>query len=447
MNHEKTTETIDISYGTLLESEPKLITNFVPSNAAEQREAFLRGDIRNPNHTYGKLDTINFGDTAEAITKTGETILGNPDLNPKHAAAYEQFVAGYLKKTRLLELVHVIKTTSDPAEKEAAKREYMALNIELYGEPDETTYRSLLQEKLRKIAGKNLTGQAAVLRQELFDSIGYDDSVEVPERFKPSTETVEWMHEVVETLYGNMLAHVPEDKETFTVVEAQQVFQEIIDEEFEGAGEGWVVDVEDAKSINVKAAEKRIVIPTDRGDLSRDVLRKLIVHELGVHMLRAITGADTDLHPLGHGLDNYYDAEEGLGVVMEQALQGQFKEAGIDHYITAGLAYHDKKDFRGIYEAKWRLSVLGSLDDNGEVSESAVQKAQKAAYGGTMRSLRGTDELPWFKDLAYYNGAVDMWRHLESIRGDDLKFMFVLMGKGNPADIDHERIMYETSTV
>jgi hypothetical protein len=37
-----------------------------------------------------------------------------------------------------------------------------------------------------------------------------------------------------------------------------------------------------------------------------------------------------------------------------------------------------------------------------------------------------------------------MWRHLETIRGDDLKFMFVLMGKANPANALHERILLET---
>ena len=60
--------------------------------------------------------------------------------------------------------------------------------------------------------------------------------------------------------------------------------------------------------------------------------------------------------------------------------------------------------------------------------------------------FRGTDDLPWFKDLAYYNGAVGVWRHLEAIRGDDTKSMFVLLGKANPADAAHERITYETAT-
>jgi hypothetical protein len=274
---------------------------------------------------------------------------------------------------------------------------------------------------------------------------GYDESIEKLERFQPSDDTVEWMHEVTQTLYGGMLAHVP-DKETFSPADVQAVFKSIIDEEFGEAAADWTVDVEPAKSINVKSTEKRIVIPEDRGELSVQQVRQLVVHEMGVHMLRAVTGSETDLEPLANGLADYYDAEEGLGMVMEQALNGKYKEAGVDHYITAGLAYHDNKDFRDIFEVKWRLSALSALKDGADITDAAIKKAKSTAYGGTMRVMRGTDELPWFKDLSYYNGSVDMWRHLESIKGDDTKFMFVLMGKANPANIAHERILYETAT-
>jgi hypothetical protein len=41
---------------------------------------------------------------------------------------------------------------------------------------------------------------------------------------------------------------------------------------------------------------------------------------------------------------------------------------------------------------------------------------------------------------------MDVWKHLENINGDDLKFMFILMGKANPANQQHERILLETRT-
>lgn len=430
----------------LLALEPKLITNYVPKNAKEQRAAFLAGEIRNPHHEYNKLEDIDFDERVVEITRVGDSILTSSDLNPKFKGAYEQFIEGYKGRTRLMELAAEYNAATDESEKERIGSEYMRLNIELYGAPDETTYRSLLQEKLAAIGQKNLTGEAAALRDELFALTGFTENSGVPDRFRPSEETIEWMHEVAEGLYGGMLSHIPEDKADFSVQEIQAIFQTIITDEFGDAAADWTVDVEPAKSINVKSTEKRIVIPEDRGDISRDQLRGLVVHEIGIHMLRAVMGDETDLEPLANGLSDYYDAEEGLGVVMEQALRGEFREAGIDHYITAGLAYHDGKDFRDTYEIKWRLAALSGLKNDENLTDVACEKAQNGAYGGTMRIFRGTDALPWFKDLAYYNGAVNIWRHLEEIRGDDLRFTFVLLGKNDPSSKEHERIVYETSS-
>ncbi len=60
-------------------------------------------------------------------------------------------------------------------------------------------------------------------------------------------------------------------------------------------------------------------IPEGRPPLDAKSLRGLVAHELGVHMLRAIRGSETNLLPMQVGFPGYYDVEEGLGVVMEQA--------------------------------------------------------------------------------------------------------------------------------
>ena len=441
-------ESITSLFNQILDSEPKLITYYVPEKfiAEEQKADFLAGKVRNPNHLYDRLDNVDIEKDASNIETIGRNLLGHADLPPKHRVVYEEFIDGYLKKNHLMELAREFKHTDDPAEKLRLKDEYMKLNIELYGEPDKNTYESLLQEKLNKIANKDMGETGQRIRDELFGILEYKPSADCPERFKPSASTVEWMHGAVEALYENMLSHVPE-KTTFTSQEVAALFAEIIEQEFGESAQGWRVDIEDAGSINVKPAEKRVVIPNNRADIKIDALKGLVVHELGVHLLRAVSGGETDLLPLRVGLNDYYDAEEGLGVVMEQSLKGEFSERGIDHYITAGLAYFSEKDFRDTFEVKWRLSVLGSLSENADVTDDQIVKAKNSAYSGVMRSLRGTDELPWFKDLAYYNGAMDVWKHLEDIKGDDLKFMFVLMGKANPANQQHEHVLLETRTI
>jgi hypothetical protein len=445
MEKESSINDIENKYKRLLQLEPKLVTVTVPSNGKEQKQAFLNGDIELPDHSYPKLQGAK--DNLAHIHSTGDALINSTDLNPKHRHVYENFIEGYSKKTRLIHLMDQVKNGPTENDRESARGEFIELNIELYGKPDELTYKSLLQEKLVELENKQLSVSAHGIYDELIELLPTEvtENHEKIERFKPSKETVEWMHGAVDSLYGSMLGHVPE-QETFSVKEVRQIFSTIIIEEFGEIAEGWRVDVEEAKAIAVKASEKRIVIPEDRGTLSRDTVRKLVTHEIGVHMLRSITGECGDILPARTGLSDYYDAEEGLGMVMEQSLEGKYKEAGIDHYITAGAAYYDGMDFRKAFEMKWRLKALQDVKTDEEMSDEIISKARDTAYGQVMRMFRGTDELPWFKDLAYYNGAAETWKFLERISGDDFRLTLLMMGKMNTGS-DHLRTVLETNSL
>ena len=327
-------ESIENLYAQLMDLSPKIVTMFTPSNRAEQEEKFLSGEVMNPQFVYEKLGTADFGAAIKNIQQLGDSILNHPDLPSRYRKVYEEFIKNYQKQTELLlcaQMYHVVRSEED---RQNIAEAYQGLNIENYGEPEEETYRSLLGEKLKNIHSKKLTGKASKLREELFGMVDFDSDMDIPERFRPSDETVEWIHDVARSLYGGMLSHVPVDKSEFCPHELQEIFVNVIQNEFNtygnsggvrfynGAAEGWRVSVEEAGSINVRCSEKKIVIPDNGMMRSREKVEELIVHEIGVHMLRAITGGETDVPPLANGLSGYYDTEEGLGVVMEQALGG-----------------------------------------------------------------------------------------------------------------------------
>lgn len=232
--------------------------------------------------------------------------------------------------------------------------------------------------------------------------------------------------------------------------ELRDIFEVIIREEFGEAAEGWEVVLKEAKAISVGAKSKKVIIPIDRDPMTVAEVRRLVVHELGIHMMTAITGESTGIAPLGRGLAGYYDTQEGLGKVAEQALENEFREAGADHYITAGLAYYDDKDFRGAFEVKWRMKLLEDLDARTVPTAEQIEHARKIAADGplvaTTRIFRGTDELPLFKDLSYYNGSVQVWKYLEEIRGDDLRLSLLLAGKVSTSR-EHQRVVLESRTV
>ena len=453
--NESNSTSIEDLYGQLMDLSPKIVTMFTPSNRGEEEERFLSGEIRNPQFYYEKLNSADFDEAVEKIQEIGNKILNHPSLPPSRKGIYEEFITDYSKKTTLLNYAQQYNNAKSEGEKKAAAEKYRHLNIESYGEPDEDTYRSLLGGKLNAIHSKKLTGKADELRKELFGMVNFKPGMDIPERFRPSDETVGWMHSVAESLYGGMLSHIPNEQEEFDPYELHKIFTDIIEEEFNGlndsegyagAAEGWTVSVGKATSVNVKSSEKRIVIPDNGMMRSRKKVENLVVHEIGVHMLRSITGGETDMLPLRSGLSDYYDAEEGLGVVMEQALSGKFAERGVDHYITAGLAHFDNKDFREAFEIKWRLSLLGSVDDESEVSDKQIVKAKKTAFAQTLRSFRGTNDMPLFKDLSYYNGSVEVWRYLESIKGDDFLLSLLLAGKVNTS-ADHRRVVLESKSM
>ena len=451
--NESNSTSIEDLYGQLIDLSPKIVTMFTPSNRGEEEERFLSGETINPRFVHDKLYAADFDEAIEKIRELGDKILNHPDLTLVSKKVYEGFIKKYYEQIELLRCAQDYHGASSEEDKQKIAEAYKGLNIETYGEPDEGTYRSLLSEKLNCVRNKNLTGKADDLRKELFGMVDFDPDVDIPERFRPSDETVEWMHSVAESLYGGMLSHIPNEQEEFDPYELQKIFTDIIEEEFNndskgyaGAAEGWAVSVEKATSVNVKSSEKRIVIPDNGMMRSRKKVENLVVHEIGVHMLRSITGGETDMLPLRSGLSDYYDTEEGLGVVMEQALSGKFAERGVDHYITAGLAHFDNKDFREAFEIKWRLSLLGSVDDESEVSDEQIVKAKKTAFTQTLRSFRGTNDMPLFKDLSYYNGSVEVWKYLESVKGDDLLLSLLLAGKVNTS-ADHRRVILESKSV
>lgn len=439
-------DSLSLHFDTLLALDPLPIKHFVPTDTAEQRELFLSGTTENPRHAYGRIETVDFESQYDQIAQVAHSIESSDQLPAKYTEAYTSYADRFEKTLRLIELTQVVRLGDEQSQADAAA-EFMNVNIELYGEPDEKVYREIVAERVSALKQKDLSESGSILRHELLGLIG-EVGEPTGEKFVPSKETVQWMKGVAESLYGGLLRHVPEVESggKISAAELSGLFSTIIHSEFESSADGWTVSVEDATSVNVKPTVKDIVIPAGR-EYTVSQVRGLVVHELGVHLLRSVSGESTDLSPLKTGLNGYYDSEEGLGSVMEQALKGEYKEAGIGHYMTIGGAYFDGRDFRESFEVKWRLGVLDGLKEGEEVTQAKIDKARKAAYTNTLRTFRGTDTLPWFKDLAYYNGVTSMWKHLEEIRGDDLQLSFVLMGKADPANSSHKKLLYETSSL
>ena len=175
-------------------------------------------------------------------------------------------------------------------------------------------------------------------------------------------------------------------------------------------------------------------VPSDRipNTYTRLSLVNIITHELGVHVLRAMPYQNMRIHAFSRGLPGYETIDEGIAKLMEQGVSGIYQESGIVHYITVGLSYFFRMNFRQIFEIQKRLQKLA-----GGTSEIVC-------YNSVQRAFRGTTALPVHKDLVYYNGAVQVWKYVEQHVDDPQLFDTLLLSAKtdifNPAQM---QLVYE----
>ena len=404
----------------------------------KQELLFLDGRIDQPINTYPVLEQNNYDDLRKYI-EGAKTNLGNVDAPAKFLRPYEQYAE---RSNKILDLLEMAKIYNESARSDIdAKNRFMQRNIELYGEPDQEVFEGLVANLKEKVLTKDLKGRADIVRQELLAMLP-ETTTEI-KSFRPNAETMEWVKNVVELLFEDFLAIIP-DQEKFTPGELRDVFNKILSDVVREGEDGWRAVLSDgAKAPSAISEIKRVEIPNDDMEYSQARVRQLTIHELGVHVLRSIMGDNKNISSLRVGLPGYSNAEEGLAIVFEQGLGGKYEERGGHYYLIAGYEYLCEKNFREAFEMMWRRCALNKLKDGEDLTDEAIRKAKKTAYSQVFRINRGTDTLPWFKDLAYYNGNMKMWRFIEENQNDPDILFSLFQGKFDPENIDHMRAVWD----
>lgn len=423
-----------------------VIGSFKPTNIKVAKEEFLSNNhIRIPNNEYGNLNENNlivllkdFKELSQLIVKSDmNDFVKNININ------------GINKKIEDISFLLTARKVLDNPLDIDIRKTYMTLNENLNGKPEENVYREMLSDTINSIEVNKLDEIGLKIYSELRDMV--DKNLESGNtRFKPKDETVEAFGEYVNAMFGDLLQFVPENPDEgkkFSAVEIKDVFTKTIDylKMTSDFNDAWAVKYTDSSAISVDGNEKKILIPKDRAPITKNKLKGLLVHEIGTHVYRLEMGEQTNILPLARGLNGYLDAEEGFAKAMEMAVSNKYEESGIIHYVNAGMAYFDNKDFRDVFEARWRISLLTKKKP--DFSKESIEKAKDLAYNQTQRIFRGTNILPWFKDLSYYNGSTKIWKHIENnIDNPTLFDNFLLAGKIDPLNKEHERTAYELWT-
>lgn len=427
------------------ESEPKIISTFTPENANEAKSEFLENDnLSHPNNEYEKLNSSEIENLYQNISNAILVVENDNSLGEIEREMYNTQLETRIKIVKMLEAACNFRKAESLADKQKAQEEFMKNNIEVYGEPDFEIFHSLLSDKITKIDTLKLDDKGEKIRSEFYELIKKDEILNQNiERFKPSDEVFHNFGEIIKDLYSKQLELIPEkdSNEKFSVKEIFEVFENIL-KGFEKDGfSKFNVEWKDSSAIAVSAKDKKIFIPKNRKPVSKKELEGLVVHEIGTHYMRAQMGEAYNNQALRTGLDGYMNTEEGIARAMEMAVKGDYQEAGAQHYLTAGFAYFNNMNFRKAFEANWRMGIL---DGKNNFSEENIDKKRQIAYRNTQRIFRGTDELPWFKDLSYFNGGQEIWKYIEeNIDSPTLIDDFLLGGKNNIHNLDQQRQIYE----
>ncbi|MGI6484643.1 MAG: tyrosine/phenylalanine carboxypeptidase domain-containing protein [Candidatus Dojkabacteria bacterium] len=208
------------------------------------------------------------------------------------------------------------------------------------------------------------------------------------------------------------LVQPPKAKEFLGYDEIVKVFDGVFSE----LGlEGWEL----YRSINISkngvkvGIKRKQILVNEQIQRSKFKLRKLIVHEVGTHVLRSINGINTSFTALGNAnLPTYLDVEEGLatwnesemGVLTENSLK---KKAAYVYAVKIG----ENMSFRQLYNV-----LLGSLP-------------KYSAFNVVYRVKRGLADTAkpgiYTKDIVYFRGFRKVLKKL----GDD-KSLYPLLYAG-----------------
>ena len=426
------------------ESEPKVISTFTPENANEAKSEFLENDnLSRPNNKYEKLNSGEIENLYQNISNAILAVENDNSLGEIEREMYNTQLETRIKTVKMLEAAYDFRKAESLADRQKAQEEFMKNNIEVYGEPDFETFHSLLSDKITKIDTLNLDDKGEKIRSEFYELIKKDEILNQNiERFKPSDEVFHNFGEIIKDLYSKQLELIPEkDDDRYSAEEIFEVFENIL-KDFENDGfSEFNVEWKDSGAIAVSAKDKKIFIPKNRKPVSKKELEGLVVHEIGTHYMRAQMGEIYNNQALRTGLDGYMNTEEGIARAMEMAVKGNYQEAGVQHYLTAGFAYFNNMSFRKAFDTNWRMGIL---DGKNNFSKENIDKKRQIAYRNTQRIFRGTDELPWFKDLSYFNGGQEIWKYIEeNIDSPTLIDDFLLGGKNDLLNLDQQRQIYE----
>lgn len=431
----------------LEQAGPELVTELTPANAKMAQEKFLADETKvKPDFVYD--DATNYAEGARKVVKLLRQ-FEQEDFSEMQMEVLRESAEQLRKKYAMLIKIWSYRRKAE----DRSVNLILQYSIDLFGRPDEQVYRSLWAERLKKLTKRlmqceqqgalRLSDAKRLARLECALPLKLSAQAEV---FMPQESTVQKFRDFCWQRWRKTLERIDLEK-VYTPEEVCELLNTIFREDFPYPVKWEAVIAEKKTDLNANQIERQFEIPRYRakGPYTGKVILSIIVgHELRVHVARR-EYAEAYYPDLAVPLPDYLEFEEGLAKAVEQALGDGFERNGIDHYLTAGMAFYDHLSFREIFEIQRDQLFLQDIEPN-DTPELRAQKKQKAvneAYRLTFRCLRGTGVVPLTNNLVYYNGTMRAWQYIEERidQPEKLEKMLFYSGKTDPTDALHQKML------
>jgi len=425
-----------LNYGALPSSMDEFAYfNDIPSKRLVEQKRFLSGEKRLPNFYYQRLDRI-YDDFQTGDMKDMSHEERFVNLLDMKGSAYKA----------IGELDHAAETGIDHAAEYTMYADMQEKNLNLIRLVESAERLREDNSDLNRLDWRNANERCyGVFRPDYFQAI-LDGSYK--EIF--NSTLLSELKKIVETKYASELSAVPNTPDDI-YYDSRQIEticnQAIINNGMAAAGVAVEID-NTVTNANYSRPDKKLLLPPDLHRNAAET-RRLIIHELR-HAERNLNGIKTGVPLLAEGTANYLEAEEGLNVILECAVDGNFDNASFDRaverYIVAGFALGADKeghsrDARDAYEASWPVIAKRLAGNVTEMSQEITQKAQERTWKHIENAFRGTNMhmqgMIYTKLKVYYEGLVNNMSYF-SDNADDIDGALdkALIGKYNHTSHD-----------
>ena len=358
------------------------------------RKAFVDGTVKEPAYKYPKLATLD--DVGVSDVSHPETMLERAKTKTERELT-EEMSETRMKKMMIVASADYMQQADTEEKLEIAEGDFTYLNRQVYGDMNALLFEDILRAERKRLEdftasddnSEHIAGYLARFFAETkvkkMSSHVFDDDL------------LRMLHDLVWQRYGEVLAAVPDtdSAKTYDAHESARIMNNAL---YAGglSEKGWSVVVRRMNAVPETVSKKKLIALPKYTSRTADQLRRLVIHEQEVHARTSQNAKDAGIPILRVGTAKAASAQEGLGVLLECAVEGSWHNESFDRardrYLAAGLAIGvdgKPRNARDTFELLWRMIAVREAVD-GRITSLVEEKAKDTAVRHVENAFRGT---------------------------------------------------------